>query len=346
MWDHVRQSEAMKIVRDLRELSAPPPNAVLTIGNFDGIHLGHREIFQRVVRKARAIGGTSVVLTFHPHPLKVLAPDRAPKLLNTPAEKERLIRASRIDMLVCLPFTRKVAMLPATDFVREILVEKLGVRHLIVGYDYAFGRGRLGNIRLLQVLGREYGFVVEVLEPLAEHNVVYSSSLVRNMISAGDVAGVVRFLGRHYTLEGVVAHGAERGRKLGFPTANLVTEKEQLPIPGVYAVKVKRGREFFDGVLNIGWNPTFGNQEVTVEVHLLGFTGDLYGETLRIYFFQRLRNEKRFASVDELVQAIGADIVAAREILAGGPLVTYHEYLDFFTELEPPPSGLGEWHED
>jgi len=169
---------------------------------------------------------------------------------------------------------------------------------------------------------------------------------VRNMISAGDVAGVVRFLGRHYTLEGVVAHGAERGRKLGFPTANLVTEKEQLPIPGVYAVKVKHGRKFFNGVLNIGWNPTFGNQEVTVEVHLLDFTGDLYDETLRIYFFQRLRNEKRFASVDELVQAIGADIVAAREILDGVPLITYHEYLDFFTELEPPPSGLGEWHED
>ncbi|TRO82792.1 bifunctional riboflavin kinase/FAD synthetase [Trichloromonas acetexigens] len=336
----------MKIIRDLQALTTPPRETVLTIGNFDGVHLGHREIFRRVVRKARSIGGTAAVLTFDPHPLKILAPEQAPKMLNTRAEKELLIAASRIDLLVCLPFTRELSLLTAEEFVQEVLVEKLAVRHLIVGYDYAFGRGRLGNLRFLQEQGRKIGFTVEVLEPLAEHNVVYSSSLVRNMISAGDVAGVVRFLGRHYTLEGVVAHGAERGRKLGFPTANLVTEKELLPIPGVYAVKVRRGRELYDGVLNIGWNPTFGNQEVTVEVHLLDFSGDLYGETLRVYFYQRLRNEKRFPSLVELCQAIAADIAAAREILGRRRLITYREYLDTITEPEPPGSGLGEWHED
>ncbi|MDY0268686.1 bifunctional riboflavin kinase/FAD synthetase [Trichloromonas sp.] len=336
----------MKTIRDLRDLATPPRETVLTIGNFDGVHLGHREIFRRVVRKARSVGGTATVLTFEPHPLKILAPERAPKLLNTQAEKELLIAASRIDLLVCLPFTEELSRLSAAEFVREILVNRLAVRHLLVGYDYAFGRGRLGNIRFLQEQAREIGFTVEVLEPLAEHNVVYSSSLVRNMISAGDVAGVVRFLGRHYTLEGVVAHGVERGRKLGFPTANLVTEKELLPIPGVYAVKVRRGRVFYDGVLNIGWNPTFGNQEVTVEVHLLDFSGDLYGETLRVYFFERLRNEKRFPSVVELSQAIASDITAARDILHRRQLVTYREYLDLITEPEAPASGLGEWHED
>jgi len=332
----------MRIIRSLYELSKPLHRAVLTIGNFDGVHLGHREIFQRVIRKACELGGTSAVLTFQPHPLKVLAPDRAPKLLNTYAEKERLIEASQLDVLITLPFTREFALVSAEEFVDEILVEAIGVRYVIVGYDYTFGCGRTGNVAFLQRKGKERGFEVEVLDPIAERNVVYSSSLVRRMICAGDVAGAVRFLGRHYTFEGVVGPGVKRGRKLGFPTANLVTDKELLPIPGVYAVKVKRREQLFDGVLNIGWNPTFGNQKVTVEVHILGFNEDIYGETLRIYFFERLRNEKRFDSVEDLIRAIKEDIVQAREILSTRHLVTYEEYLDFTKVLESPPSGLGE----
>jgi riboflavin kinase/FMN adenylyltransferase len=319
----------MKLVRDFQELTAPLHNAVLTIGNFDGVHLGHREIFQRVIRTARQCDGTSVVLTFVPHPLKLLAPERAPKLLNTDAEKARLIEASGVDVLICAPFTKALAAMSAGDFVETILVKTIGVKHVIVGYDYTFGQGRGGNVDLLRRKGEQFGFVVEVLDPIAEHNVVYSSSLVRKMICAGDVAGVVRYLGRQFTLEGVVCHGAQRGKQLGFPTANLVTEKEIIPIPGVYAVKVKWGEQLFDGVLNIGWNPTFGNQEVTVEVHLLDFDGDLYGESLRIYFFERLRNEKRFSSVEELIRAIQADIVSARQILATRRLIQFREYLDF-----------------
>lgn len=332
----------MKIIRNLRELSAPLPHPVLTIGNFDGVHLGHREIFQRVVRKARAVGGTSAVLTFKPHPLKVLAPERAPQLLNTYAEKERLIEASQLDVLISLPFTPELAALSAEAFVDEILVGAIGARHVIVGYDYTFGCGRSGNVAFLRRKGETRGFGVEVLDPIAERNVVYSSSLVRRMICAGDVAGVVRFLGRHYTFDGEVCSGARRGRKLGFPTANLVTDKELLPIPGVYAVKVRRGERLFDGVLNIGWNPTFGNQQVTIEAHILDFNEDIYGESLRVYFFERLRNEKRFASVAELVRAIKEDIVQARGILATRRLVTYEEYLDFRNVPEPPASGLGE----
>ncbi len=322
----------MKLFRDLQEISAPLPNAVLTIGNFDGVHLGHREIFQRLIRKARGCHGTSVVLTFVPHPLKFLAPDRAPKLLNTYAEKERLIEASHVDVLISLPFNADLAAMSAGDFVAKILVETIGVKHVIVGYDYSFGRGRSGDVEFLRRMGKEFGFSVEVLEPIAEHNVVYSSSLVRKMICAGDVSGVVRYLGRQFTLEGVVSHGLRRGTQLGFPTANLVTDKEIIPIPGVYAVKVKWREQLFDGVLNIGWNPTFGNQVVTVEVHLLDFKGDLYGESLRIYFFERLRNEKRFSSLNELVDAIQADIVRAREILSSHTLIQYHEYLDFASD--------------
>ncbi len=332
----------MKLIKNLQELSAPLHNAVLTIGNFDGVHLGHREIFQQVVRKARQCDGTSVVLTFVPHPLKVLAPERAPKLLSTYAEKERLIEASHVDVLICAPFNEELAAMSASDFIENILVKTIGIKHVIVGYDYTFGRGREGNVELLRRKGKELGFGVEVLDPIAEHNVVYSSSLVRRMICAGDVAGAVRYLGRQFTLEGVVSHGAKRGRKLGFPTANLVTDKEIIPIPGVYAVKVKWNEKLFDGVLNIGWNPTFGNQDVTVEVHLLDFDGDLYGESLRIYFFERLRNEKRFSSVDELVSAIQADVVCAREILSTRRLILFREYLEFTCDHEFPESGLGE----
>ncbi|MEJ2200049.1 MAG: bifunctional riboflavin kinase/FAD synthetase [Desulfuromonadaceae bacterium] len=324
----------MKIIRNLAELTSPLCKPILTIGNFDGVHLGHREIFQRLVHKARSENGTSVVLTFVPHPLKVLAPAHAPRLLNTHAEKERLIEASHIDVLICLPFDQQLANMSADQFVKDILVQTIGVHHLIVGYDYTFGHNREGNVTLLQQLGKKYNFGIDILEPLAEHNVVYSSSLVRKMICAGDVAGAVRYLGRHFTLEGVVSHGLKRGRHLGFPTANLITEKEILPIPGVYAVKVRRGERLYDGVLNIGWNPTFGNQTVTVEVHLLDFDGDLYGEVLRIYFFERLRNEKRFDSVQDLIAAIQKDIARARQILSSCQLIDFREYLNSLTTSE------------
>lgn len=318
----------MKIIRDLNELAAPLPNAVVTIGNFDGVHLGHREIFRRVVSKARELGGVSVVYTFVPHPLKVLAPDRAPRLLNTYAEKERLIEASCIDVLICAPFTRETAVRSAESFVEDILVRKLGVRYLVVGYDYSFGRNREGNVEFLQRRGESLGFAVEVLGPIVGQGEVYSSSRIRRMLEEGDVRSVVGFLGRHFSLQGEVVHGAKRGQGLGFPTANLATEKEILPRPGVYAVKVKRGESFYDGVVNIGCNPTFCREGISVEVHLLDFHEQIYGETLRIYFVERLRDEIRFPSPAELRLAIEADISRARRILADAKIVEYREYLD------------------
>lgn len=318
----------MKIFRSLEELEPVFPNVVLTIGNFDGIHLGHREIFRKVVKTARDIQGTGMVFTFVPHPLKVLDPVHAPSLINTYEEKERLISASCIDALVCAPFTIQTASITAEDFVKNILVEKIGIRHLIVGYDYAFGRDRQGNVEYLRTAGLKNGFDVQVLPPISHSGEVFSSTRIRQCLYAGDVSGVVRLLGRHFNLEGQVMHGAKRGHRIGFPTANLKTEKELLPRNGVYAVKVKHRDQILDGVVNIGCNPTFRVGGISIEVHILDFSGDLYGEDLRIYFVERLREEILFPSANDLIRAINHDISRAREILAEKKIIEYREYLD------------------
>jgi len=328
----------VKVIRDLRELQSPLINAVATIGNFDGVHLGHREIFRRVVSEAKALDGTSVVITFVPHPLKVLAPEKAPRLLNTYAEKERLIAASCIDVLVEIPFNRVLAAMTPQQFVDEVLLARIGVRHLVVGYDYTFGRNRSGNVDFLVDAGKRQGFAVEVLDPVQRGAVTSSSTLVRRLLAAGDVTGVVGLLGRHFTLEGRVVHGVGRGRQIGVPTANLLTEKEILPRPGVYAVRVKHQGVMLDGVMNIGFNPTFGLERISLEVHLLDFSGDLYGETLRVYFVECLRDEKVFPSVAALVEAIHDDIDRARKALADVRVIEYREYLGVDTTLEGPCS--------
>lgn len=325
----------MKIVHDLQELKPVPHHTVATIGNFDGVHLGHRAIFRRVVAEARNRQGTATVITFNPHPLKLLAPERAPLLINTYAERERLIAASCIDLLICLPFTAKLAALPATTFVEDILLRTLSLKHLIVGYDYAFGRNREGDATFLQGCGERFGFTVEILPPIAQNQHIYSSTRIRQLLQEGEVEAAASLLGRHFTLEGEVIHGAGRGAKLGFPTANLRTEKEILPQEGVYAVKVRHNSILYDGVANIGKNPTFGDNELTVEVHLLDLEENLYGETLRIYFLQRLRGEERFASVTELCTAIQTDITRARQILDRARVIEYREYLDCGEFLPP-----------
>jgi riboflavin kinase / FMN adenylyltransferase len=318
----------MKIIHDLQELTTVPTHTVVTIGNFDGVHLGHRAIFRRVVAEARQAQGTATVITFNPHPLKLLAPERAPLLINTYAERERLIAASCIDLLVCLPFTAALAALPATSFVTDILIRSLGLKHLIIGYDYAFGRDRQGDAAFLQSCGERYGFTVEVLPPITQNQEIYSSTRIRQLLQEGEVEAAASLLGRHFTLEGEVVHGAGRGQNLGFPTVNLRTEKEILPREGVYAVKVRHGEMLLNGVANIGRNPTFGENELTVEVHLLDVKQNLYGETLRIYFLQRLRGEERFATVTELCAAIQVDIDRARQILNQARVIEYREYLE------------------
>lgn len=319
----------MQILRSVEDIATPLVKTVATIGNFDGVHLGHREIFRKVKQAAQAVGGVSLVITFIPHPLKVLPNiNRQISLINTYAEKELLIDASGIDYLLTIPFTPEFAETSPREFVSDLLVKRLGVTHLIIGYDYSFGKGRGGDVSTLKALGREMGFTVEVLEPIALGGSVYSSTAIRRLIQDGDVSGVVPMLGRHFSLGGVVVEGHHRGAGLGFPTANISTDKELIPKPGVYAVKVKIDDILYDGACNIGNNPTFNNTESSIEVFLFNFDGNLYGRSLRVYFIDRIRDERRFSGIDELQKAIAADVEMCREILSSTPLIEYRAYLE------------------
>jgi len=302
-------------------------SCVVALGNFDGVHLGHRQLFRHLVAASSRFGCPAVVLTFTPHPLKFLAPDNAPLLLNTPAEKRRLIAASHVDYLIEYPFTADLAAMSPMEFVADILLAKLKIKALIVGYDYAFGKNRCGDTQFLKTSGGQHGFDVDVLQPVGDDGVPYSSTMVREMLMAGNVSDAVVLLGRQYNIEGVVVHGDKRGTKLGFPTANLQTDKELLPLAGVYAVKVRHGEEEYSGVVNLGVRPTFNGVRSSVEVYLLDYSGQLYGESLRIYFVERLRGERKFSSVSELVEAITVDIDKARKILSSVQIVQYREYL-------------------
>ncbi|MGC9518546.1 MAG: bifunctional riboflavin kinase/FAD synthetase [Desulfuromonadaceae bacterium] len=318
----------MEIIRSLDDIAHPFDATVATLGNFDGVHLGHRAIFRSVVARARRDGGVSVVCTFNPHPLKILAPDRAPRLINTREEKERLIAASQVDVLLQIPFDRTLAALPPERFVDDILLGKLGVKHLIVGYDYAFGRERAGDVGFLRAQGREKGFGVDIFGPIQYDGKVLSSTRVRQSILRGDVEYARHLLGRHFNLEGKVIHGDQRGRNLGFATANIRTEKELLPLNGVYAAKVRFAATEHNAVVNIGYKPTFGEHSLSIEVHVLDFKGDLYGENMRVYFVERLRDEEKFSDAKHLIVAIKEDIRRARAILDSCNIVEYIEYLN------------------
>lgn len=318
----------MKIIRSLEEIVTPLEHTAVTIGNFDGVHLGHREIFRRVKAAAAEIGGKSVVITFLPHPLKVLAPGKSPFQINTHAEKELLIEASGIDILVIIPFTEDFARTTASKFVRDVLVGRIGMKRLIIGYDYAFGRNREGNVEFLRQAGLELGFTIDVLEPLGNGVTVYSSSMIRTMIAEGRVSEVVSLLGRHYSFAGTVIHGHSRGRGLGFPTANLETDKELIPKYGVYAVKAKIDETVYDGACNIGDNPTFGDSGRSIEVFLFDFEGDLYGMEMRVYFVERIRDERKFPDAEALHRQIAEDVSRCREILRNTAIIEYREYLE------------------
>jgi len=311
----------MKIVKDISEIALC--NSIVTVGNFDGVHAGHKEIFRRVKQSAAKVGGSSVVVTFVPHPLKVLASRNSPKLITTYTEKETLIEVSGIEYLVEINFDRQFAATSARDFVAEILVGKLGMKKLFIGYDYVFGHNRQGNVALLAHLGKEFSFEVEELQPISHGETIFSSTAIRNMIAEGDVKNVVPLLGRHFSVRGTVIHGRHRGKGLGFPTANLATDKELLPKDGVYAVKVKIEGLFYDGACNIGTNPTFNDQALAIEVFLFDFEGDLYGKEVVICFIDRIRDEKVFSDASSLQQAIADDIRECRDILDRASVIEY-----------------------
>jgi riboflavin kinase/FMN adenylyltransferase len=293
---------------------APHPGpASVAVGNFDGVHRGHQALVAAAVSRSRATGGSAVVLTFDPHPARVLRPQAAPAALTTLAQKEELVAALGIDRLVVVPFDARLAALSAEVFAREVLQQALGARHVVVGESFRFGRGREGDPRRLEALGASLGFAVEVVPPLVEGGLPISSSRVREALERGDVGEARKLLGRDYFVDGEVVRGDGRGRTIGVPTANLAPEEQILPTHGVYAARCRPGAgAWHAAAVNVGERPTFGGGRVRLEAHLVDFEGDLYGARLRVAFHERLRGEQRFESTDALVAQIRRDIEAAR----------------------------------
>ena len=307
----------MEIYRhiDDRLLSIPAP--ILTMGNFDGIHLGHQALLRRVVEDARGRGGAAVVLTFEPHPLKVLAPERAPRLILAHKDKIRLLQSLGIDVVIIQAFNPAFASLEAEEFVRRYLIDGLKVRKVWVGKDLRFGKGRRGRVEDLIRWGQEGGFEVGVLEAVQIGGLRVSSSRIREQLMRGEVHEVKKFLGRYHFISGRVVPGHQRGRQLGFPTANIVTRTEVLPPDGIYATFLQSGGHCWSSVTSVGLNPTFGDGPRTIETYVLDFSGDLYDQPVKLVFVERIRAEKKFSSPELLVEQIKRDVVVAQEILRG-----------------------------
>ena len=291
--------------------------AVVTVGTFDGVHLGHRDLLARLMERAAMRQLPSLLVTFDPHPLEVVNPAAAPPLLSTTDEKLQAVAETGLDYAVVLPFTRVLASLDAAEFVERILLERCCTRELLIGYDHGFGRGREGDVSLLRRLGQRHGFAVEVVEAVSVDGQPVSSSAVRRAVSYGDLERAARLLGRRYAFAGTVGPGAARGRVIGFPTINiaLASSRKLLPPAGVYAVLAQSRRGSFGGMMNLGPRPTFGDSRFALEVHLFDVGGDWYGEHVRIELVRRLRDTVRFDSVDALVEQLRRDEAAARDAL-------------------------------
>ena len=311
----------MVIYHNLDSVPQPFHQAVITIGNFDGVHLGHQTLFRKVKERARAVGGQSVVITFDPHPIKLMRPDKQLPLLTTTAQKIKLLADLELDVIIVHPFSPEFGAMPAREFVHHYLVQRLGAREVVIGHDYRFGRNREGNIALLQNLGTEFGFPVHVVDAIQIKDTVVSSTLIRNLIREGQVSAAQGFLGRSYEVTGEVIRGHGRGaRLLGFPTANLAVDNGlMVPAVGIYAVRTELRGQIYSAVANIGTCPTFDNQELSLEVFLMDFDQDIYGERLAVQFVERLRDEQRFDDVPALVTQIKRDVAAARQIIGPAP---------------------------
>lgn len=305
------------VVSSARALPRLSLGAVITVGTFDGVHLGHRDLLARVVQRATDRRLPSLLVSFDPHPLEVVNPPAAPPLLSTTAEKLQAIAESGLDYAVVLSFTPALAALDAAAFVERVLLERYCLRELLIGHDHGFGRGRAGDIHMLRALGDRHDFEVGVVDAVAQDGVPVSSSAIRRAISYGDLETAARMLGRRYSFSGRVGHGAERGRLLGFPTLNvrLSSPRKLLPPAGVYAVFVQSARGSFGGMMNLGPRPTFGDTSLGLEVHLFEAAGDWYGSEVRVEFVERLRDTMRFESPDALVAQLRSDERAARAAL-------------------------------
>ena len=308
----------MELYNNLSDIAGPLEKSFVTVGNFDGVHLGHQMLFSEVVSRAYQKQGTSVVVTFNPHPLQVIRPEFGIKLISTYDQKVELIALAGIDVLVVIPFTRDFAATSAEAFVDEVLINTIGVKELVVGYDYAFGKGRQGNIEFLKEQGELKGFPVTVVEPYYVDDMLVSSSKIRELVSEGRMLDVKKLLGRNYQIRGTVQEGKKRGGPVvGFKTANLhLSEEDLCPKHGVYVTQVVYDGRCYGGVLNIGYNPTFGENRLSAETHIFDFNQEIYGKKIKINLLKYLRGEKKFSGPEELAAQIREDIRLARDILA------------------------------
>jgi len=306
----------MILITDLSKIDKKFSGSIITLGNFDGLHLGHQELIRKIILRAEETGGLSMVVTFRPHPLKILAPEKCPPLISIYEEKIQLLEKLGIDVLVKIPFTLDFSAMEPRDFVKNILVDLLGAKEIFVGYNYRFGKGRKGNILMLRDLGNELGFIVREVEQVSLNGEVISSTRIRQLLINGEVEHAARLLGRPYALCGIVVKGDGRGRGLGFPTANIVSRHSIIPSDGVYAVRLFVRDKYYDGIVNIGMRPTFDAKSMAIEVHIFDFNEDIYGEELTVYFAGKIRDERKFGSAVALINQINADINSAKALLS------------------------------
>jgi riboflavin kinase/FMN adenylyltransferase len=301
--------------------SGLPPHVgatVVTVGTFDGVHRGHRDVIERLVRRAQTLKVPSVLVTFEPHPLEIVNPAAAPLLLTLHDEKLEVLAETGLDYVAVLPFTASLAAYSAEEFVELVLRRGFRLRELLIGYDHGFGRQRAGNVSVLKQLGERDGFKVDVVEPVATaEGLSVSSTSIRRAIAGGDLIRAAEALGRPYSVSGKVVPGAQRGRTIGFPTINLGPPRPRklLPPEGVYAVRVQTPSGPYGGMMNLGPRPTFGDSATSLEAHLFDKTGDLYGEQVRVDFVARLRETRKFASVEQLTNQLAHDERDARNAL-------------------------------
>jgi riboflavin kinase/FMN adenylyltransferase len=310
----------MEIIFGIDQIKKPFVNPIVTLGNFDGVHLGHQRIFEKLKDEARKIYGETVVITFEPHPLKVLSPEHCPTLLTPFKKKILLIEKTGIEKVLCIEFSLAFAKLSPSQFIEDILVKKVDAKKIVVGYNYHFGKGKSGNIETLIRICRLFNIEVVVMEALTIDDTVVSSSKIRELIREGKVERASKLLGRDYPIIGRVVSGSKRGHTLGFPTANLEISDELYPKTGVYAVEVIRKNQSFKGLANVGFNPTFtpaaergGRGGFSLEVHLLHFNEDIYGDEIQVNFIRRIRDEIRFDAPSYLIDQMRKDVQWAEE---------------------------------
>jgi riboflavin kinase/FMN adenylyltransferase len=287
------------------------PNTVLTVGTFDGVHRGHRALIETVVEKARKRNARSVVVTFDPHPREIINPGKSGiQMLTTLKERSELLEDIGVDVLLVIPFDRDFSLLTSEEFVRDVIYKNVGVSEFVIGYDHQFGRDREGTIDTIEKLGKDLGFDSYVVSKQEMGDVTISSTLIRKTLSEeGDVKQAAEYLNRRYLLNGIVTHGDQRGKPIGFPTANLKPEHENKVIPknGVYAVRVRIDGTWYGGMMNIGIRPTFEGQERTLEVHVFEFDEDIYGQTIQVRFVDRIREEMKFEGIEDLKKQLLQD---------------------------------------